>query len=102
MELLDGVSRAALPELYSGEKLGLNAVAPVKFFAPGSAWTWYPTEFDGEDLFFGLVAGIEVELGYFSWTELEGVRGAFGLPLERDLYYTPTTVRDLQTLHRQS
>ncbi len=100
MELLDGVGRALLPPLYSNEERGLNAVAPLKFFAPGIAWTWYPTEYDGENLFFGLVAGLEVELGYFSLTELEGVRGAFGLPLERDLYFTPTTLQELQRLHR--
>ena len=38
---------------------------------PASDWTWYATEYDGEDLFFGLVSGFEVELGYFSRTELE-------------------------------
>jgi hypothetical protein len=31
-----------------------------------SSWTWYSTEFDGEDLFFGLVVGFETELGYFN------------------------------------
>ena len=30
------------------------------------------TEFDGEDLCFGLVEGFEVEFGYFSKSELEG------------------------------
>ncbi|MBZ0285024.1 MAG: DUF2958 domain-containing protein [Anaerolineae bacterium] len=102
MDLLDGMSRAALPALYSGEQAGLSAIAPVKFFTPDANWTWYPTEFDGENLFFGLVAGFEVELGYFSLTELEGLRGALGLPLERDLYYTPATLRELQTLYRRS
>lgn len=99
MELLDGESRAVLPPLYSAEKLGDRAIAPVKFFTPDANWTWYASEYDGKDLFFGLVSGFEVELGYFSLTELEGVRGALGLPVERDLYFTPQTIRDLQRSH---
>jgi hypothetical protein len=35
----------------------------VKYFTPDSNWTWYASEFDGEDTFFGPVAGFEVELG---------------------------------------
>ena len=50
-----------LPDLYSGEEYGLEAKALVKFFTPDSNWTWYASEFDGEDIFFGLVSGFEVE-----------------------------------------
>ncbi len=96
MELLDAESRAVLPELYANEHLGLEAIAPVKFFTPDGNWSWYPSEYDGEDTFFGLVSGHEVELGYFSVTELEGVRGNLGLPVERDLYFKPTTLWELR------
>jgi hypothetical protein len=99
MELLDAESRALLPPLYAGEQLGLKAIAPVKFFTPDSGWTWYPTEFDGEDLFFGLVSGLAVELGYFSLSELEVVRGPLGLPIERDLHFSPSTLVALKRLH---
>jgi hypothetical protein len=95
MELLDGEARAVLPPLYANERNGLNAVAPLKFFTPDSNWIWYPTEFDGDDLFFGLVDGFEMELGYFALSELEGVRGRLGLPIERDLYFEPALLRDL-------
>jgi DUF2958 family protein len=101
MDLLDGESRAVLPPLYHNEPVGLEAVAPVKFFGPDNGWVWYPTEYDGQELFFGLVSGYEVELGYFSLTELESVRGPLGLPLERDLYYEPRTLRELQDLHHR-
>ena len=101
MELLPGHLRAVLPPLYSQEKKELKAIAPIKFFTPDANWTWYPTEFDGANLFFGLVSGYEVELGYFSLTELESVRGLFGLPIERDLYFEPTTLADLQARHRR-
>lgn len=102
MELLDIESRAVLPDLYSGEHSGLDTIAPVKFFTPDANWTWYASEYDGEDTFFGLVSGFELELGYFSLTELDGVRGALGLPVERDLYFTPQPLRDLQRYHQQS
>jgi hypothetical protein len=101
MELLDGESRAVLPPLYYNEKQGLNAIAPIKFFTPDSGWTWYPTEYDGRDLFFGLVSGFEVELGYFSLAELEAVRGPLGLPVERDLYYSPKSLKTLRQNHER-
>ena len=97
--LLDRESRDRLPELYSGEEQGLNATAQVKFFTPDSNWTWYASEFDGKDTFFGLVIGHVAEFGYFSLSELEEVRGPMGLPIERDLYYEPTSLRELMEKH---
>lgn len=99
MDLLPGEIRAALPPLYANEERGMQAIAPVKFFTPDLWWTWYPTEFDGEDIMFGLVSGLDVELGYFSVSELESVRGSLGLPVERALYYEPKTLAELKRLH---
>ena len=64
----------------------------------GNSLAVYPTasEFDGEDIFFGLVIGMEMELGYFSLSELESVRGSLGLPIERDLYFKPKTLQELR------
>jgi hypothetical protein len=101
MELVSGEVRAVLPPLYSQEQKELEAIAPVKFFTPDSSWSWYATEFDGDDLFFGLVSGYEVELGYFVLSELESVRGGLGLPIERDVYYHPQTLKDIQAYERQ-
>lgn len=72
----------------------------VKFFTPDSNWTWYAVsayqEPESKDVqFFGLVDGFEKELGYFWLSELESVRGPFGLPIERDLYWTPVPLSDL-------
>ena len=64
--LLDQESREKLPPLYSGEEQGLDAHAQVKFFTPDAQWTWYASEFNGDDIFFGLVIGLEIEFGYFS------------------------------------
>ncbi len=98
--LLDQVSREKLPPLYSGEEKGLDAVAQVKFFTPDSSWTWYASEFDGEDIFFGLVDGLELELGYFSLQELQEIRGPLGLSIERDLHYEAKSLNELMNLHR--
>ncbi|HBG26188.1 MAG: hypothetical protein A2Y10_04015 [Planctomycetes bacterium GWF2_41_51] len=95
MKLLTKEIREKLPPLYSQEGKGSKAVVHVKFFTPDSNWTWYATEFDGEDIFFGLVEGFEKELGYFSLKELESVRGTLGLPIERDLWWKPKTLEEI-------
>jgi len=69
--------------------------------SPTAYPTWYASEFDSEDLFFGLVAGMEVELGYFSLAELKAVRGPWGLPIERDLHFKQQTLRELKEAHEQ-
>jgi hypothetical protein len=94
-KLLTEELRQRLPPLYSQEDKGGQAVAYVKFFTPDSNWTWWGLEFDGEDTFFGLVEGHVKELGYFSLSELENVRGPLGLPIERDLYWQPKTLAEI-------
>lgn len=111
--LLDPETRGKLPQLYSNEEKGLDALVQVKFFLPGSGWTWYasegsPVDEDGyydtdkpkvDFFFFGLVSGLEIEFGYFALSELESVRSPLGLPVERDLYFEPTTLRELKEMH---
>ena len=98
--LLDEKTRLKLPALRSGEELGLDAKAQIKFFTPDSNWTWYASEFDGKDVFFGLVSGFEVELGYFTLSELKEARGPLGLQIERDLHFEPKTLGELQKWHQ--
>jgi hypothetical protein len=93
MALLPESIRQTIPALYSQEAVE-DPIARVKFFHPLSSFRWYVTEFDGEDLLFGLVQGLEEELGYFSLSELESVR-VLGLPVERDLYFTPKPLSEL-------
>ena len=95
MKLLTEEIRRKLPPLRSQEAQGGDAIAHVKFFTPDSSWTWYVTEFDGEDALFGLVDGHEKELGYFSLSELQSVRGPMGLAIERDLYWRPKPLREI-------
>ena len=94
-KLLTKELRDKLPKLYSQEDKGENAVALVKFFSPYSNWTWYASEFDGEDLFFGVVEGFEREYGYFSLKELDETMFKGVVPaIERDLYWTPRSLKE--------
>lgn len=95
MMLLTKANRKALPPLYSQESKGADAVAVVKFFTPDADWTWYATEFDGEDTFFGLVDGFKQELGHFTLSQLLSIRGGLGLPIERDRYWRPQSLRTI-------
>ena len=77
------------------EQKGRAALVVAKFFHPMSSWTWYATEYDpAERSFFGLVDGLERELGYFSLDELESTR-VRGLGIERDLYWHEQTLGDI-------
>jgi hypothetical protein len=83
-----------------------------KFFTPDAGWTWYAIEgspvdahgyYDTEKekvdfVFFGLVSGVEVELGYFALSELTSIRGRLGLPVERDRFFTPTRLSEVKRL----
>jgi hypothetical protein len=100
-----------LPVLYSQED-NSDPMVVCKFFTPDAAWTWYAIEGSPVDangyydtdkdkvdfVFFGLVAGLEVELGYFSLSELKSIRGKYGLPVERDLYFKSTRLSAIKTL----
>jgi hypothetical protein len=50
---------------------------------------------------FGLLDGFELEFGYFSLSELQEVRGPWGLPIERDPYFEPKTLRELKEMHER-
>jgi hypothetical protein len=98
MKLLTKAILDKMPKLYTTEDIpvGQKEVI-VKFFTPDANWTWYAVE--GEDykdetgtvvdyMMFGLVDGHEKEWGYFMLSELRAIKGALGLPVERDMYFT--------------
>jgi len=98
MKLLTEELRKKIPPLYSQEE-NPDPIVHCKFFTPDSSWTWYVIEFDGEDTFFGYVVGFVPELGYFSLSELESIRGPLGLPVERDLYFEPKPLSEIKKQH---
>lgn len=93
---------ATLPPLYSQEEVA-DPMVMVKFFHPLSYWTWYATEFDPQEgIFFGWVYGDFPELGYFSLSELEGVRDPLGIGIERDEQFTPMRLSKVKKLHSET
>lgn len=98
MMLLTKAIKKALPPLYSQEN-NPDPKVIVKFFDPTGSFTWFATEFDGEDLFFGKVFSSmcpEGELGYFRLSELlhckDNQRGLKGLKIERDKFFKQTPI----------
>ncbi len=98
MQLLTKEIIEKLPKLYATED-DVNPICYIKFFTPDSNWSWYVTEFDGTDIFFGYVCGLSNELGYFSLDELESTTGAMGLHIERDLHFKPIKLSEAKKLH---
>ena len=100
MKLLTKALRKQLPPLYA------NADEPdpmviCKFFYPDFHWSWYPMEFDGEEIFFGYVDGDYPELGRFTLTELRQSCGMWGMSIERDRSFEPCRLSELRaTLKR--
>ena len=113
IKLLTKELEKALPALYSQEKPP-DPLVVCKFFTPDAGWTWFVIEGSPVDdggycdtdkekvgfLFFGLVCGFDVELGYFLLSELETIRGKFGLPVERDRFFQPTRLSEVKKLCR--
>ena len=104
MKLLTKEMRKKLPPLYAQESKGGHAVVHLKLFTPDGAFTWYLTEGspikdesgrEADFHFFGLVDGLEKELGYVALSELESVRGPLGLAIERDLWWEPKTLEEI-------
>lgn len=91
--------RRQLPGLYSTEH-DSDPIMRVKFFTPDADWTWYASEFDGEDTVYGWVDGLEQEAGYFSLSELQAATGPFGLHIERDIHFEPTRLSAVKRMHR--
>ena len=97
MKLMTKAIERKLPALNATDGQNYEAVAQVKFFTPWTQWTWYATEYDpATRQFFGLVDGLERELGYFNLGELEEIVGPLGLKIERDLYFPPTKLQDIK------
>ena len=69
----------------------------AKLFNPTGAGTWYLVEYNPEsNYFFGLVHIHEWDLGYIYLDEIEKFRGQFGLGIERDKYFSPKPLKQIQ------
>ena len=100
MKLLTKELLKRIPKLFETEH-DPDPMVYTKFFFPYSTWEWYVIEFDGEENFFGLVDGHEVELGNFSLRELMRTQDHLGLPIERDISFRPCRLSELKTQLRK-
>ncbi|MEX2007305.1 MAG: DUF2958 domain-containing protein [Candidatus Levyibacteriota bacterium] len=98
MQLLTREITTKLPFLYTQEDVD-DPLVICKFFGMFTSWKWYAIEFDGKDLFFGYVAGNFPELGYFSLSELQSLKGPMGLSIERDMWFRPCKLSEIKKLH---
>lgn len=73
------------------ENPDFDPIPVVKLFTPNAGATWLLSEIDPDDQdhAFGLcdLGHGFPELGYVSLQELAALRGPWGLPIERDLYF---------------
>lgn len=81
---------------------GMDALVRVKCFYPDCSWTWYGVEFDGVDLFYGLVHGDTLEMGTCSLSELQANGGKLGLPIERAKFFHPVPLKEINPSNSQS
>jgi len=90
----------SLPRLYTTEKelLG-DRTAYARYFFPAGAYTAYLLEYDPKErIGFGAVTmGYGWELGNISLDEMEEVQ-IKGLRIERDLYFSPTKLHQIEEL----
>jgi len=95
MKLMTTEIEQTLPKLYSQEEVA-DPICQLKYFTPDSSFSWFIVEGekqeDGDWLFFGKVVSHlcpDGELGYVLLSQLQEIRGSLGLPVERDLYFSP-------------
>ncbi len=79
------------------DEKGDDAIVVAKFFSPMSDWTWFATEYDPDNrMFFGLVDGQFLELGYFSLEEFLELNVDKPPRIERDKWFDECTIRDVR------
>lgn len=98
MKMMTRELEEAFAKQGSTEEMAEEEIMVLGHFFTGS-WDWWATEFHPERrVFFGLVRGFEVELGYFSLDEFEAnscnVRPLGGI--ERDLYWRPKSLAQVR------
>lgn len=74
-----------------------DPLCKVKLFTPVGRGSWFIAGFDPDTgLAYGVADLFEREVGDIDLNELAAVRTRpFGLPIERDLYWTPQTIKEL-------
>jgi Protein of unknown function (DUF2958) len=78
-------------------EVGDDPIARVKLFNPTGAGRWYLAAYDpATRIAYGAANIFEFELGDIDLSELVTYRGRFGLPIERDLHWTPRKLSECE------
>jgi hypothetical protein len=85
-----------LPTDIHYEALAEEIICKVKLFNPTGIGTWWIASYEPETgIAFGVAELYERELGSIWVPEIVEYRGRFGLPIERDLHYKPTSCAEI-------
>jgi hypothetical protein len=96
MELIPKEIKEHIPKLYETEE-SKDPIVYVKLFIDG--WTWYITELSMDNnICFGYVISpfCSGELGYFSLSEIQELKGSLGIGVERDLSFKDTPLSKIK------
>ena len=99
MPLMDDDTRSALPEIDwdHDRECDFRDSAVVKFFTSDGSRIWYAAEWDGFDVFRGLVINNDsAKISDFDLDELEDYRDSLGNPVERDPDFDGANMGDLK------
>jgi hypothetical protein len=71
-----------------------KVLCKVKLFNPTGSETWWIASYDPvEQIAWGAAQAPHLEVGTIYMPELVAIRGQFGLPIERDIYWRPKNLR---------
>jgi len=89
-KILDVEQIKNIPPLYATEKIK-DPIVHLRLYSPIITWQWFITEYNPTDkIAFGLVSGLEVELGYISIDELESAN--FHIQVDTTFKPTPLSI----------
>ena len=95
-KLIPNTMLEIIPNLYKTQEEA-NPICHVKLFTPDSSWSWYIIELSQDkNTCFGYAVGHEAELGYFTLSEIEKIKGPLGLLVERDIHFIPTHLETIK------
>jgi Protein of unknown function (DUF2958) len=88
-----------LPTIAEIAGRNLDTVAcPIKLFNPTARGSWFIAAYDADTrTAWGVAEIVSREAGPIDMAEIVDFRGRFGLPIERELYYSAQTVAALLT-----
>ena len=98
-KLMTPAIQLSLPTIEQANRMTTDELmVKVKYFTPDGSGTWYIVAYDPDTRILHGLCDLGMgtpEMGDVSLAELEQVRGALGLPVERDLYWQPSPLSDL-------